>query len=927
MIELTHYRFLFAQLSFEHLCKQTTPKQVLEEHEKLKAGSKNAVYVLDPSYDAAMDQIMQQPEETKKRALDVLLWLVHTRSPLKLDGVRMAVSIIPGKYKLDEADLPDSKTLLEACAGLVCITKEYRDENLQLVNPTLRDYLLRKAIVPVDVDTTLAIACLTYLSFDTFKKRGSLTLSNYNSQHYYYSIDSSRSHEDPFYHYATVHVQDYLLHAEESATAPALRTFLGSSASRHAYSGHYPKLPLETPLYYSAESILPLHLSAWLGHLVVSRELLDEGADVSARAANGWTPLYHALWNDHRAVAKLLLDRGAEVSSKDYHGDTVLHVAACMGKFVMHGAQWHGTEEALPLLLQYTTDLNPKNKDGNTPLHFAISARIVQLLVDGGADVNAVNNLGQTPLHAALRSYEDHHEGSRVPVSEEVVHKLVDCGADIMATDSEGRTPLHLAGSAYETKGFVAKFLIERGADISAADSAGQRPIHTAVMKGKEEVVRLLLEMGADAVSPDSKGITPLHTAAASKKCEPELVELLIAHGADVTAADEEGSTPLHNTATTSYGHHGYRYKGSSREIAELLLEKGAEIRATNNAGRTLLHVAACENNKSVLKVILAHTQGDAAFINARDKEGTTALHSAVDQARDYSDAKACERLLAAGADISATDGKGQGVVSIAIRAGGKECAKDLVKRGASVSVPDNEGWLPVHRACCWNLYDLKDLIKVLFENGAEQTPLPEKTVYAKEDVSGYQPIHLCVMFGGPRVLKGLLKVGADANARNPNGDTPLLLLCRYSQLRGSSSFSDFSKIFRKMVPILLEHGADTSIVDRDGKTPHQLLVDLMEEAKRNAEVAASEETDNPPQDDKEKKILINKDDCEDTEWAEKMVEKFNAKGTPKSLVESPMQMLAAFEEILGMLPKGTVDGMPKVDGQAGTVLFIRRQD
>ena len=64
------------------------------------------------------------------------------------------------------------------------------------------------------------------------------------------------------------------------------------------------------------------------GHEAIVKLLIDEGADVNAKAVedNGRTALQAAAENGHEALVKLLIDDGADVSSKaaNNHGRTAL---------------------------------------------------------------------------------------------------------------------------------------------------------------------------------------------------------------------------------------------------------------------------------------------------------------------------------------------------------------------------------------------------------------------------------------------------------------------------------------------------------------------------------------------------------------------------------------------------------------------------
>ena len=55
----------------------------------------------------------------------------------------------------------------------------------------------------------------------------------------------------------------------------------------------------------------------------IKRHLAD-GADVNAKANDGWTPLHWAAWKSHKEIAELLIANGADVNAKNDVGDTPL---------------------------------------------------------------------------------------------------------------------------------------------------------------------------------------------------------------------------------------------------------------------------------------------------------------------------------------------------------------------------------------------------------------------------------------------------------------------------------------------------------------------------------------------------------------------------------------------------------------------------
>jgi len=182
----------------------------------------------------------------------------------------------------------------------------------------------------------------------------------------------------------------------------------------------------------------------------------------------------------------------------------------------------------MDLLLKYGADSNIKNKQGNTPLHFAAQRGnydiVRMLLLNYGADPNIQNHIGDTPLHLTYKS-----------------------SPHIILDDYRKR---HISKIFFEEESKKIKF------DINAANQKGDTVLHLATKNRDAHSLIFLLNQEGLAVRPNKEGQTPLHLIANlkhdkennSKQIQTILLSL-IASNADLNAVDHKGNTPLHLAA------------------------------------------------------------------------------------------------------------------------------------------------------------------------------------------------------------------------------------------------------------------------------------------------------------------------------------------------------------------------------------------
>jgi ankyrin repeat protein len=93
-------------------------------------------------------------------------------------------------------------------------------------------------------------------------------------------------------------------------------------------------------------------------------------------------------------------------------------LVGCGPSVDIHQAAGDGNIKAVKQHIAAGTDVNAKNECGWTPLHYAETKEIAELLIAKGADVNVKDKRGFTPLHNAD--------------NKEIAELLIANGADIL---------------------------------------------------------------------------------------------------------------------------------------------------------------------------------------------------------------------------------------------------------------------------------------------------------------------------------------------------------------------------------------------------------------------------------------------------------------------------------------------------------------
>ena len=271
-----------------------------------------------------------------------------------------------------------------------------------------------------------------------------------------------------------------------------------------------------------------------------------------------------------------------------------------------------------------------------------------------------------------------------------------------------------------------------------------------------------------------------------------DLVRLkqLVQDGADVNLADRHGESPLMYAATVG-----------SLQAMEFLIAHGADVNAQNQFGSTALIWSATDLAK--VKLLVGH----GANVSAATKRRRTALLIA---AMSDGSADIVRFLLEKGADPKAMDFVKTTALRAATLGNDTETIRMLIDAGVDVNAADLAGITPLMMAAGWN--GNAPAVKMLLAKGASvnATSRPVMGLPSRNGPSEFGSLTALLMaapFGPPELIATLLNAGADVNAKDVRGMTPLMLAVATDRQN------------RSVIEMLLKHGADPVMRSNAGET------------------------------------------------------------------------------------------------------------
>lgn len=360
------------------------------------------------------------------------------------------------------------------------------------------------------------------------------------------------------------------------------------------------------------------------------------GNDVNKLTHDSRTYIFWAASRGNTEVMKYVLSKGAKTDLQDSHGASPLTFAAGGGQkntavydlLIANGVDLkkdvnHDGANALLLTVGNDSDgtlttyfqskglsLTSTDSEGNTAFNYAARAGNMEgmkkLLAKG------VKFTDNAMVMAAMGS----RRGSN---GIEVFKYLESLGIKPAAVNKTGNNALHYLVRRPGQAALI-KYFLGNGANVNQANEEGNTVFMNAAASNSELATIELLALSVKDINAANKaGATAL--ALAVRGNSPEVVQYLIGKGANLHTVDAKGN----NLAYYLIESYNPRQAAQFEPKLKLLQEKGLKLASPQQDGNTLYHLAAAANDLELLKLVAPL----GADVNAKNKEGVTALHKA----------------------------------------------------------------------------------------------------------------------------------------------------------------------------------------------------------------------------------------------------------------------------------------------------------
>ncbi|CAM9781541.1 unnamed protein product, partial [Hapterophycus canaliculatus] len=227
-----------------------------------------------------------------------------------------------------------------------------------------------------------------------------------------------------------------------------------------------------------------------------------------------------------------------------------------------------------------------------------------------------------------------------------------------------------------------------------------------------------------------------------------DALKALVRHGANVMANSSSGLTVMNTAAARN-----------KTEVIDALVALGPSVNGEyeDDTSITPLHTAVRANSCDAIRSLAQHE----ANLNKLDHSSETPLQLAV----RFERVDAAEALLASGVNVNLRVNGETPLETLFEEEPSKDVLKVLLKAGAIVNIPDENGMYPIQQAAKY-VEDAEEMIDLLVEAGAD--------VNAGSGLHRSTPLHIACSKRNGSAVAALLRHGAATDVVDVDGNTPL---------------------------------------------------------------------------------------------------------------------------------------------------------